>query len=118
MTSSEQMGGKPEEVKPMTENGPEKKEAQELQAKIEKALGLAVQYGGIDGDHHKRWVIDQMVRTLTGCPTVQQEGTDVNGKKYTYDALSESEEYKELVRKAKEGEDGPETYDWDTGIAP
>jgi len=54
MTSSEQMGGKPEEVKPMTENGPEKKEAQELQAKIEKALGLAVQYGGIDGDHHKR----------------------------------------------------------------
>jgi len=59
-----------------------------------------------------------MVRTLTGCPTVQQEGTDVNGKKYTYDALSESEEYKELVRKAKEGEDGPETYDWDTGIAP
>ena len=55
MTSPEQpMGEKPEEAKPMTENSPEKKEAQELQAKIEEALGLAVQYGGIDGDHHKR----------------------------------------------------------------
>ena len=102
----------------MTENSPEKREAQELQARIQKALELAVQYGGIDGDHHKRWVIDQMVRTLTGCPTIQQEDIDALGEKYTYDALGESEEYKTLVREAKEGEDGPETYDWDTGIAP
>ena len=33
---------------------------------IEKALELAFQYGQIDGDHHKTWVIDQMVRILTG----------------------------------------------------
>ena len=34
------------------------------------------------------------------------------------DDLGESEQYLEFVRKACEGDDGPETYDWDTGIAP
>ena len=99
-------------------NSPERKEGQELQGRIDKALALAVKYGGIDEDHHKTWVIDQMVRALTGCPTVQQEGTDTHGKKYICNALGESEEYRELVRRARGGEDGPETYDWNTGIAP
>lgn len=62
--------------------------------RIEKAIQLAVQYGGIDGDHHKAWVIDQMVRALAG------------------------REYDEIVRAAKEGEDGPETYEWNEGIPP
>lgn len=34
--------------------------------RIKAAIDLAVRYGGIDGDHHKRWVIDQMVRVLAG----------------------------------------------------
>jgi hypothetical protein len=34
--------------------------------RIEKALSYAARYGRIDGDHHKRWVIDQMVRALLG----------------------------------------------------
>ena len=62
--------------------------------RIEKAINLAVRYGGIDGEHHKAWVIDQMVRVLAG------------------------DEYDEIVRDAKAGEDGPETYSWDVGIAP
>lgn len=37
-------------------------------ARIAKALEFADCYGGIDGDHHKMWVIDQMVRALTDCP--------------------------------------------------
>ncbi len=104
----------------MAENSPEKREAKELQTRIQKALELAVQYGGTDGEHHKTWVIDQMVRELTGCPTVQRESPFAwaDGKKHIIDTLGESEEYLELVRKAREGEDGPETYDWDTGIAP
>jgi len=120
MTSPEQMGEKPEEVKSMAENSPEKREAQELQARIQKALELAVQSGGVEGDHHKAWVIDQMVRELTGCPTVQRESPFpwADGKKHIVDTLGESEEYLELVRRAREGDDGPETYDWDTGIAP
>lgn len=69
--------------------------------RIARALEIAVSYSGIDGSHHKTWAIDQMVRALTGCP----EG-------------GESDEYKQLVAEACDGEDGPETYEWDTGIAP
>jgi hypothetical protein len=64
------------------------------EAKIEQAIKLAVEYGGIDGAHHKNWVIDQMVRVLAG------------------------EKYEEIVREACNGEDGPDTYEWDCGIAP
>ena len=39
---------------------------EDVQECIEKAIDLAVQYGGIDGDHHKAWGIDQMVRALAG----------------------------------------------------
>jgi len=62
--------------------------------KVEKAIELAVRFGGIDGDHHKSWVIDQMVRVLAGPG------------------------YDELVKEACDGEDGPNTYDWDIGIPP
>ncbi len=50
--------------------------------------------GGHDGEHHKAWVIDQMVRVLAG------------------------DHYDALVAAARAGDDGPETYDWDTGVAP
>jgi len=36
------------------------------QARIDATLAIAYRYGGIDGEHHKEWVIDQMVRQLTG----------------------------------------------------
>lgn len=60
--------------------------------RIELALALAFRYGQIDGDWHKAWVIDQMVRALCGS----------------------EEEYKEWVSKYTEGDE----YEWDTGIAP
>lgn len=62
--------------------------------KIEAAIELAARHGGHDGAHHKTWVIDQMVRILAG---------DLYGA---------------IVAAAKSGEDGPETYEWDVGIAP
>lgn len=62
--------------------------------RIAKALGLALQYGQIDGAHHKTWVIDQMVRALTG------------------------DQYASVIKDNCDGEDGPDTYEWDTGIAP
>lgn len=62
--------------------------------KINNALDLAYRFGGIDGGHHKAWVIDQMVRALT------------------------DNKYHEWVRQACDGDDGPNTYEWDTGIAP
>ena len=85
---------------------------------IQRALDIAIRFGGIDGDHHKAWVIDQMVRALTGCPEHEQHLTDVNGKQYVAHTLGESEEYKKLVREACNGEYGPDSYDWDIGVPP
>lgn len=65
-------------------------------ARISRALTTARQFGGIDGDRHKAWVIDQMVRALCG----------------------DEESYNKFVADAKAGEDGPETYSWNEGIAP
>lgn len=62
--------------------------------RIEKALELIGDYGGIDGGHHKQWVLDQVVRILT------------------------DDAYDDWVASVKNGEDGPNTYTWDTGIAP
>jgi hypothetical protein len=62
--------------------------------RICKALEIAADYGGIDGAHHKDWVIDQMVRVLAG------------------------DGYEDLVTQAKAGKDGPDTYSWDVGIPP
>jgi len=69
-------------------------EEQSADDRIQKAIDMAVQHGGHDGAHHKDWVIDQMVRILAG------------------------DRYDQIVAEARSGEDGPETYDWEIGIAP
>lgn len=65
-----------------------------LEERINQALEIADEYGGIDGGHHKQWVIDQMVRKLTG------------------------PNYQLWVKNHCKGEDGPNTYEWEEGIAP
>ena len=62
--------------------------------RIASALGIASLYGSIEGDHHRAWVIDQMVRKLNG------------------------DLYESWVRNHNQGEDGPDTYGWETGVAP
>lgn len=59
-----------------------------------KALEIARRYGQEDGAHHKAWVIDQMVRALTG------------------------DGYFAWLVEYCDGEDGPDTYTWEEGIAP
>lgn len=93
-----------------------REQKQELQRRIKYALQMAET--SVDGGHHKQWTIDQMVRALTGCPIIELSALDCNGKKYTYDAQGESAEYKEWVREHKDGDDGPDTYDWETGTPP
>ena len=61
---------------------------------IAEALEIAFNYAQIDGAHHKMWVIDAMVRALTGI------------------------DYDKWVEIYEAGEDGPTTYTWDKGIAP
>jgi hypothetical protein len=65
-----------------------------------KAISIAGQFGQIDGAHHRAWVIDQMVRALFG--------DDELGRR----------EYAAWVVAMKAGDDGPETYGYDEGIAP
>ncbi len=62
-----------------------------------KAVALIARYGGIDGGHHKQWLLDQVIHTL----------------------MTEAE-YREFVDARTQGEDGePDVYSpWDEGIAP
>ena len=86
--------------------------------RIARALEIAVTCKGYDGARHKDWVIDQMVRALTGCPMVQATARGSNNLPYTYEKQGESPEYVKLVADVKAGEDGPDTYSWDVGVVP
>ena len=61
--------------------------------RIRRAMDIIERYGGTDGAHHKAWVIDQVARILVA-------------------------DYTKWVAYMKEGEDGPDSYEWDEGIAP
>jgi hypothetical protein len=71
---------------------------------IAAALDIAFGYGMIDGEHHKMWVIDQMVRALLG-------------EEYA-EWVREHNEGAEWIREQNEGADGPDTFVWDEGIPP
>lgn len=87
--------------------------------RVGKALEYINKYGGMaNGPERKQWLLDQVVRALTGCPMVEKSALDAHRKPYTYKAQGESEEYLEWVRVHRDGEDGSETYDWNTGRAP
>lgn len=66
-----------------------------MEERIKEALNIAWKYGQIDGNHHKMWVIDQMVRVLCG----------------------NDEEYSDWVKTYKTP-DGENYWEWDIGIAP
>lgn len=69
-------------------------EEEVLAQKVLATLELIFSCGGIDGEHHKTWIIDQVVRILTA-------GV-----------------YDDWVKEYCAGENGPNTYSWDEGIAP
>ena len=62
--------------------------------KNNNVLGLIFEYGQTDGEHHKAWVIDQIVRIIT------ENNYDKWVQHYEYD------------------EETDEDYFWDIGIAP
>jgi hypothetical protein len=59
-----------------------------------KALKAIEKWGNIEGDHHKQWLIDQIVRELTG------------------------ENYNTWVNEWENVNKGQISCKWDTGIAP
>jgi hypothetical protein len=86
---------------------------------IEYALLYNGNYGGIDGEHHKMWVLDQMSRVLLGTPVIVTVARWQNGQEEKrYVTGAPSAKYVEWVKKLRAGKDGPETYGYDEGIAP
>lgn len=61
---------------------------------VKAAITVASLHNGSGEAHHLAWIIDQMVRILAG------------------------PNYDQIVRQACAGADGPNTYEWYTGIAP
>lgn len=61
---------------------------------IKKVMELIVNYGQFAGEHHKMWVIDQIVQVIM------------------------KDNYDNFIYAFCDGEDGSDTYSWDTGIAP
>jgi hypothetical protein len=68
----------------------EKLERLENGTRTQKAAAIGIRYGGFEGDHHRAWTIDQMLRVLCGA------------------------DYPDLIRAYEQGGE----YEWDTGIAP
>ena len=70
---------------------------EQLENRAKHALAIINQCGGIDGAHHKQWVLDRVVNALHG----GEEDEDCEGYKMWIEAYED---------------DGK--YEWDRGIAP
>jgi len=76
-------------------------------------------YSGIDGSHHKDWLLDQVARILKGTKVILKVAKWGNGTENERFSLDEPpKEYWKWVEEMKDGEDGADTYDYDFGIAP
>lgn len=64
------------------------------QERIDAAVALALRFGGIPGDHHRAWVLDQVLRALTGPAYVRH------------------------VQEYERTDCDPDAYSWDVGIPP
>lgn len=83
------------------------------------AMYFLEHYGGIDGAHHKDWVLDQMARVLKNTPIIIKLARwDDGQEEYRVNTGEPSQEYLNWVKEICIGEDGPNTYDYDEGIAP
>ena len=76
-------------------------------------------YGGYDGAHHKDWVLDQVARIIHDTEVIVSLAKWENGhKEYRFDLAEPPQKYWDWVAKLKDGEDGPDTYSYEFGIAP
>ncbi len=76
-------------------------------------------YGGIDGSHHKDWLLDQIARILKGTKVIITLAKWSDGQEeYRFELDTPTEEYNNWVKEMCDGEDGPDTYSYEIGIAP
>lgn len=88
---------------------------------VERALGIISQYGGIDGAHHKAWVLDQVARALTDCSIEVGSAKDFAGNLYNYSHQGESPLYKAWVMEQQGEYDEvyeEYEYEYDVGTPP
>lgn len=86
--------------------------------KADWALLYIMKYGGIDGAHHKDWVLDQVARILNDAPVEIRLAKWSNGQEEYRFEVRTSQKYMDWVAECKNGEDGPDTYSYEEGIAP
>lgn len=90
---------------------------------------LITVYGGIDGSHHKDWLLDQIARlTHGGQLTVHKASWDNGHTEFRYGHVSETPEYLEwrvniqkcedLSCECHDPDDDHYCYNYDDGIAP
>ena len=65
-----------------------------LKDRVKEALDIIYRFGGIDGEHHKKWCLDQILQVLL------------------------KDDYDRFIDMYCSGEDGPNTYEWSQGIEP
>jgi len=83
------------------------------------ALLYIKMYNGIDGAHHKDWLLDQVARILKGTEMIVKIAKWDNGHTEDRFNLGESSQaYLDWVVEMKDGEDGPDTYLYEVGVAP
>lgn len=87
------------------------------------ALMYITMYGGIDGSHHKDWVLDQVARILSGVEVIVKQASWSNGQTEFRYITSEvlTPEYEEFVANCRGewDEDNEEwEYSYEVGIAP
>lgn len=84
------------------------------------ALYFIGAYSGIDGAHHKDWVLDQVARILNGTKVIVKEARwgqlSNNRTEFRVRLDTQSEEYNAWVVDMKNDEDGPDTYGYEEGI--
>lgn len=84
------------------------------------ALYFITMYGGIDGAHHKTWVLDQVARILKGTQVIVELAIWDNGHSEYRICTEEpaSSAYNEWVKEMLGEEiDGEYEYEYDTGCA-
>ncbi len=91
------------------EKKPAPNSQEEIEARIQDALMTAINYGQIDGAHHKMWVIDQMVQKLLGSEKNYNDFVD----RYMY-----GDDEGNLPEGFNRDEAEDAEYEWDQGIAP
>lgn len=76
-------------------------------------------YSGIDGSHHKQWLVDQTSRILKGTTVELSIAKWDDGTVDERFTLGEpTKAYHDWVKQYEDGEDGPDTYSYDCGVAP